>query len=152
MRAVVFKDADVRGQVFVNASQRRIDVAACESAPRRRFIVAHELGHAVLHLIGKHQGGYVDTCTHIRTGGLEPAFPDEEADANRFAGALLMPRTWVQLACQHDAEPASLARTFNVSVDAIVHRLRALERRAVGEVGFLRTGIRHDGAGPLPTG
>jgi hypothetical protein len=75
------------GEIWVNAAEAR------EWPPRRRFTIAHELGHWVMH---RREGQQSLFCRH---GSVEPSERDEsppeqlthEDEANIFAAALLMP-------------------------------------------------------------
>ncbi len=57
---------------------------------RRRFSIAHEIGHWVMHE-GKSQG-YICTAKDLRDYSRSP----EEAEANNFAAALLIPRMFIE--------------------------------------------------------
>lgn len=104
---------DGKVEIFVNAQN---------SAQRRRFSVAHELGHFFLH--------------HDAGGGKELEFVDlrsdcyteKEVEANKFATALLMPEEEVKK--QHDKllfpTANELAKIFNVSKMAMQIRLKEL--------------------------
>lgn len=98
---------------------------------RRTFSIAHELGHLFLHLPADPDARfmrganlYVDNATY-RMG-----YGREEAEANAFAGALLMPRdefrTLFRQAGGDEQGLASLARHFGVSRDAAEVRARVL--------------------------
>jgi hypothetical protein len=77
------------GEIWVNSAEAR------EWPPRRRFTIAHELGHWSLH----RTGGAVWCRSHAvdppDAPRAEPAprreYPPEESEANEFAAALLMP-------------------------------------------------------------
>lgn len=56
---------------------------------RRKFTLAHELGHIV---IPWHTGTIV---SHIDPGEVDIAYREMEAEANRFAAELLMPSAWL---------------------------------------------------------
>src|SRR5262245_54831880 len=76
-------------------AQQRIYVNAIEarrSRGRRRFTVAHELGH--WHLHREAEDTHARFCRSVDVGGESPELrqaPRIEAEANRFAAALLMP-------------------------------------------------------------
>jgi uncharacterized protein DUF955 len=57
---------------------------------RRRFTMAHELGHIAL---AWHVGGMI--CSPVRTA-FDARATEEESEANRFAGALLVPRRFLE--------------------------------------------------------
>jgi hypothetical protein len=85
---------------------------------RRRFSIAHEIGHFVLHPAqARHErGGAVNEATRVR---------EREADA--FAAELLMPERLVRQAALEDgADVRRLADRFEVSVAAMSVRLRRL--------------------------
>lgn len=95
---------------------------------RRRFTLAHEIGHYELH---RGRPLIVDSPVRInlrdRTSGM--ATDHEEMEANRFAAELLMPTTCVldAAAAGRSGEAgeliARLARQFKVSEQAMGYRL-----------------------------
>lgn len=96
-----------------------IHVDKDEPAARQRFTAAHELGHFVLHrdLIGDR----VEDNYLLRSDGLSNSV---EAEANRFAANLLMPRDQVALAMESGIQSAdALAEAFGVSLTAMAIRL-----------------------------
>lgn len=90
-----------------------------EPSTRQRFTAAHELGHFVLHrdVIGEtHQDNYL-----LRAEGLSNA---QEAEANRFAADLLMPRRLISDAMANGNDTVSeLCSLFRVSPTAMSIRL-----------------------------
>lgn len=98
---------------------------------RQRFSMAHELGHYMLH---GQKSIHVDKRTFFRdtrsSHGLEP----EEIDANRFAAALLAPKTLVLKEIESvvdwiDSDKdvlSELARKFEISTTAMGFRLQNL--------------------------
>jgi hypothetical protein len=89
---------------------KRIEIAPC-GFQRRRFMIAHELGH---HFLGKpHESG-----------------PHVETEVNAFAGELLVPGPWLKAALAETTETGALAQRFKVSeqvleIAAKNHRLRS---------------------------
>jgi hypothetical protein len=87
-----------RSEIWVSAEEAR------QWPPRRRFTIAHELGHWVLHQNG--QGSLFCRKGTIDPDGAEagkreeeqerPPLPPIEEEANLFAAALLMPRRTLQ--------------------------------------------------------
>lgn len=71
---------DAKPKILINAS-----------APptRRKFTLAHEIGHII---IPWHTGTIV---SHIDPGEVGAAYLQMEAEANRFAAELLMPTSWL---------------------------------------------------------
>jgi len=98
-----------------------------EPGPRRRFTVAHEIGHHLLHSDG--------AAVLCRPADVETAQASERArerEANRFAAELLMPEAMVREAADRDGpDPIALAARFGVSDVAMGFRLVTL--------GYLQT-------------
>jgi hypothetical protein len=91
---------------------------------RRRFTIAHELGHFLLPLHGANA-----QCAKIDMGILSTDDPKRarEAEANRFAASLLMPRALFmghmrQLGDPEIAHIVKLARDYEVSKEAAARR------------------------------
>lgn len=96
-----------------------IYVNALHSLVRRRFTIAHEIGHLVLHESLIREGIVEDSL--LRAEGFSNAV---EAEANRFAADLIMP--WHLITEQQESGVTSveeLARVFEVSKDAMSIRL-----------------------------
>jgi Zn-dependent peptidase ImmA (M78 family) len=102
-------------------------------AERKRFTLAHELGHMVMKLV---------------------ADIDEEKAAHRFAGAFLMPADVIraEVGAKRSAisigELVALKKRFGVSVQAIAYRcldLGIIEKKAFSELyrEFVKRGWRH---------
>lgn len=114
---------DVSGKILRDkerggSSGYAIYVNALHAPVRRRFTIAHEIGHYVLHrsLIG--DGVEDDGLYRSKlSGGIE-------AEANRFAAELLMPLPLLQnkLDAGEDSV-ANLAETFEVSKSSMSIRL-----------------------------
>jgi hypothetical protein len=97
------------------------------SQGRRRFTVAHELGHWLLHAQRGTKDNYKRFC---RTPDLDPDVESakQEREANEFAAALLMPEEIVSAiapACGFNL--GLLATQFDVSVPALELRLAKLK-------------------------
>jgi hypothetical protein len=93
-----------------------------EPGPRRRFTVAHEVGHHLLHSDG--------AAVLCRPSDVETAQGDvrvREREANRFAAELLMPDAMVRAAADRDGpDPIALSAAFGVSDVAMGFRLVTL--------------------------
>ncbi len=112
-------------------------VNADHSIVRRRFTVAHELGHLILH---SYTGAHADRTFKFRDWRSSEGSAAEEIEANQFAAELLMPRALVLSATrssilQYAPEDnddaferlvADLAQRFQVSRQAMTIRLSAL--------------------------
>lgn len=94
--------------IFVNSSH---------SERRRRFTIAHEIAHFVLHeeIIG--DGLYDDAL--YRSGLSAP----EEVDANKLAADILIPRRILNEFAFASDDVETLAHQFNVSEQAMALRL-----------------------------
>ena len=104
----------------------RIVVAAGDSENRRRFTVAHELGHFVYRgevEANTDQYEYVDERSKLARAGTDPV----EVFANQFAAELLMPEDVLRSAAKH-IPTALLAGRFGVSQEAMTYRLLYLNR------------------------
>jgi hypothetical protein len=85
---------------------------------RRRFTIAHEIGHFVLH---PHRRA------PERGGGVNAAWQLQEREADQFAADLLMPEGLVREAVlEHGDDARRLADQFDVSRQAMQARLRTL--------------------------
>jgi predicted transcriptional regulator len=98
----------------------RVNAAECAAAPmRRRFTIAHEIGHFVLHAPAA-----LGTVFCRVTDEPEPVAKRIEREANRFAAELLMPEEGVRAeASRADCDAAMLADLFQVSEIAMSWRL-----------------------------
>lgn len=113
--------ADLSGMVRKNEdSAGGFDIFVNQDHPevRRRFTIAHEIAHVLLHphLIGD---GITDDA--LLRSGLSNAV---EAQANRFAADILMPRDKLnEYIRAGTTSVAQLARIFNVSEQSMAIRL-----------------------------
>ena len=90
-----------------------------ESPARRRFTVAHEVGHHLLH-----SDGAAVLCRPVDVVGADTGEKARERQANRFAAELLMPEPLVREHADRDGpDPIALAARFEVSDIAMGFRL-----------------------------
>jgi hypothetical protein len=95
-----------------------IIVRASDAYVRRRFTVAHEIAHFVLH---RDQIGDSLTDDELYRSGLSTR---QESEANRFAADILMPRNLiVRYIKDFGSDPQVLASIFKVSEAAMRIRL-----------------------------
>lgn len=128
VRAALFRDPEMHGRISKMQDRTVIEVAALDAANRRRFTIAHEIGHALLHLKDVPHGAYTDMRRQLfRLANVAPLSDPAETSANQFAAALLMPEQWVRAAYERTRNVAELAREFNVSVDAMTFRTKNLD-------------------------
>jgi Zn-dependent peptidase ImmA (M78 family) len=133
-------ESDISGALFREADKAIIGVNAAHTSKRKRFTVAHELGHLLLHdLHARVDHDYPDVhdAPRLRLSALRSRLSSEatdprEIEANRFAAALLMPADPLE---EHlrthrfpltEANILSLAKVFNVSAQAMNYRLMNL--------------------------
>jgi IrrE N-terminal-like domain len=110
-----------RGEIWVNASEAR------EWPPRRRFTIAHELGHWCLHLGAEHAVYCRASVIDSELRGERDSLPLPEEEANAFAAAVLMPAALIReqyAACDRDFD--RLCRKFASSGAAMGRRLHAV--------------------------
>ena len=109
-----------RGEIWVNAEEGR------QWPPRRRFTIAHELGHWHLHR-------RAELPVFCRAAAIEPPAPEApplppaEGEANAFAAAVLMPARLVRE--RYAREPrdfSTLCGMFGASGAAMGRRLHAV--------------------------
>jgi hypothetical protein len=109
---------------------------AARSPRRRRFTIAHEVGHWQLH-VRAGTALVFDRAENIaevgRPGDLPAKLARREGEANAFARELLMPESLVrQQAAETGCNLPALAERFEVSVAAMRLRLRLLGLLPVG--------------------
>jgi len=93
---------------------------------RRRFTIAHEIGHYVL----PHHGAKGSVCGSKDVESWDRSLPGEEAEANVFASELLIPRSLVGPALVGSKPTFQLiremSRLFDVSLTASAFRAMGL--------------------------
>ena len=131
-------DPEVSGLLFRKPDQTVIAVNRDHAETRRRFTIAHELGHLMLHegrpLIVDHA---VRARMNFRDQRSSLATDREEIEANRFAAALLMRPDFIHAQMPNVMKRAlgerptieALARKFKVSPEAMEIRLTNLGLR-----------------------
>jgi Zn-dependent peptidase ImmA (M78 family)/DNA-binding XRE family transcriptional regulator len=110
------------GLIFAHNEGAVIGVNSDHPDTRRRFSVAHELGH---YLLDHHELAPDESRLHIDISeGGTPSFNwRAERAANEFAADLLMPRRLLSREFEHHPKPAVLAGRFEVSELAMGYRL-----------------------------
>lgn len=113
------------GTVVKEGESFRIFVSPFQDEKRRRFTIAHELGHLFLHmgyLINEELWKRQDENVYNRLGSSE-----KEYQANEFAAALLMPKNEYlkkmnEYIIEDKVNTSKIAEYFNVSVAAASNR------------------------------
>jgi Zn-dependent peptidase ImmA (M78 family) len=100
-----------------------------QNKKRRRFTIAHELGHYILH--SKSKSLFIDKNKSVMYRNSESSTGEilKEREANAFAAALLMPIPLIASEIKNlkgDDIVEELAKKFNVSTQAMSFRLSNL--------------------------
>lgn len=129
-------EGDLSGVLIRDINSVIIGVNSLHADTRKRFTIAHELGHFFLH---KGEPVHIDRGFRVnfRNGNSSLAVDFEEVEANAFAAALLMPekklKTIVRgklregIDLEDSKELKKIANQFGVSQQALIIRLMKLE-------------------------
>ena len=133
-------EGDVSGVLAIKGAAKHIIVNSLHHANRRRFTIAHEIGHLQLHHKDRDRLFIDKQLTIYQRVGTAATYaapnstttPEEEREANRFASALLMPAEHVRrIATEVDLfdelDVSRLAAFFEVSEQAMSIRLQQLD-------------------------
>ncbi|MFI5396698.1 MAG: ImmA/IrrE family metallo-endopeptidase [Candidatus Binatia bacterium] len=124
-----FGDETVHGLLAKREGRATIYVNTDDSPVRKRFTIAHELGHLILHLIER-EGQIIDNADNFRTTfDPDAAWNDarrREWEANVFASELLMNGDLVHRKWREIRDAEGMARWFQVSRQAMDLRLDGL--------------------------
>ncbi len=108
------------GAIIRSESTNYILVNKSDSLRRQNFTIAHELGHLIMH-------GEENNANHIDCRDSIFNNTENELQANEFAGALLMPSSWLELIINEITDDnQELASMFDVSLQAIEVRRKKL--------------------------
>lgn len=126
--------SDVSGVLISKDGAVTICVHKPHHPNRKRFTVAHEIGHHVLrHQFEPGEHVHVDRgmLVSMRSAKSANGVDAKEIEANQFAAALLMPTTAVRTEIQRfsvadEKTIVEVARRFRVSAQAMTIRLAAL--------------------------
>ena len=136
------EDGGIDGFLYREGSTVVIGVNRDHAAVRRRFTIAHELGHLLLH--ERQDQVHVDRGfrVRLRSGVSSEGTDRDEMEANRFAAELLMPIDFLRTDLKRmefdlaDGEDLrGLAKRYGVSTQAFAIRLNGLgySIAAIGE-------------------
>jgi Zn-dependent peptidase ImmA (M78 family) len=127
---------EISGLLVRTANATHICVATAQSEVRRRFTIAHEIGHHVLgHQFESGSHVHVDRGNYISQRGVRASegVDPKEIEANQFAAHVLMPTALVRSEVKRlggeplfDGQVEELARSFKVSEQAMTIRLATL--------------------------
>jgi hypothetical protein len=125
LRVVVRRGLGVSGALLPAA--RTVMLDAGERAARRRFTLAHEIGHWVCQCANGETRPIF--CRQAHPGPQEAA-DRWEREANNFAAALVMPEAVVRRWWAFRPDPGELAARLGVSPEAMLWRLYNLGIRS----------------------
>lgn len=119
---------EVSGLIFRNDKGKySIFINEKDSENRKRFTLAHELGHFFLHKEYLESNGYImDSQSAVLFRITDNPNEEKEQEANLFAAELLMPERLVTKAWLTTKDTDELAKIFKVSVLAMSYRLTNL--------------------------
>ena len=125
-----FADNSLAGLIAKRGDHAQILVEQSDPPYRKRFSIAHELGHHFMHL--PNDGQIVDKRVDMfrekqPTAAAWSEQRNREIEANWFAAALLMPEELVRERWAENPSVIVLARLFNVSEEAMGYRIDALD-------------------------
>lgn len=125
-----FSEGNLSGMVARRGTYVQILVNQADQPYRKRFTIAHEIGHYLLHL-REGDGEFADHETDLfrLESGEETHLPSarsQEIEANRFASALLMDEDLVRGQWPAVRSVKAMARLFNVSESAMGIRVGTL--------------------------
>lgn len=129
-------------RLAVHNGRGRVRIPAGEHSGRRRFSIAHELGHLCLH---RHE---LQACSEADFNDWH-SDSSKESEANAFAAELLLPTSLLHRRCEADVNFAAvreIARDFDVSLTAASVRFVELSPEpcalALSEAGAIKWILR----------
>lgn len=125
-------DDELSGMSFVKNDIRYVIVNSAHHVNRRRFTMAHEIGHHIMHADYLTKNVHVDTGILRRDELSSEGVYSKEVAANAFAAELLMPKTqmgrFASLDLSDESRVIAAAKMFGVSVAAFTYRVSNLAR------------------------
>lgn len=129
----ILKDSTISGFLFNDSVQPIIGVNAEQSETRKRFTIAHELGHFILH----NQKMTINRRPiQFRDARSEEGIHEDEIEANHFAACILLPKEKVEsyleknhhheVGQEEDSFMVEMSKKFNVSMQSLILRLNSL--------------------------
>lgn len=121
----VFSDAYLSGMVAKRGDKKSVLVNNNDSLVRKRFTIAHELGHCILHL--QNEGEFIDSTKDLFRSEDDSSHDDyREVEANEFAAAILMDADMIRETWSKYRDAGDMAQLFRVSEAAMSVRLKTL--------------------------
>jgi len=129
VQEVEFEDEDhkdVSGMIEYKDNKFIISVNKFDTEARKRFTIAHELAHRILHFEEIKKDAFVDYRRSIAWYDDEAKIK-KEIQANMLAASILMPKNiFIKYCKELGADVENLANIFKVSRKAAVTRLESL--------------------------
>jgi len=125
-------DSELSGMIYIKKKRPIIGVNALHHPNRRRFTIAHECGHLILHKAQIAKEVHIDKAfPMLMRNSVSAAGVDEmEIEANLFAAELLMPTSFLTDALGNEpfdiddeSVISALSKSFKVSSSAMRFRL-----------------------------
>ena len=116
-----FRNNNVAGKIVFSNDEKAIYVNKNDIPVRKKFTVAHEIGHFVLH-----HGGGDGNFRMVDYRGMNEGFDQREWEANQFAASLLMPKEMTERKWRELQDVDDLAAEMGVSKMAAAIRLMNL--------------------------
>jgi Zn-dependent peptidase ImmA (M78 family) len=120
---------EISGLLLRSNEETVIGVEKTQSVARKRFTIAHELAHLLLHR-GKELRVDREFRVNLRSANSSTAEDVEEIESNAFAAALLMPESFLRrdmrdlvLDIDDAKQVGELAKRYQVSAQAMTFRL-----------------------------
>jgi Zn-dependent peptidase ImmA (M78 family) len=129
-----------QGLSYRSAEGAVIKLSATLPEPRKRFTLAHEIGHLYFQRDDQHDPAH-------RAPAPQGPTRTEEGWCQNFAGDLLMPPAWLRVELEDVDDPSierlqALAQRYEVSIEALVHQLA---RRRLWPTPIFFSKRRHGG-------
>jgi Zn-dependent peptidase ImmA (M78 family) len=129
--SATFTDTNLSGAIYKDNDQFKIYVNKNHPITRKRFTIAHEIGHYISALSGSHSAKqlfsdnqcFEDYNISYRKNGL---FSEAETEANEIAAQILMPEIDVKHFTEQKLSIEEMAERFFVSQAAMSIRLYSL--------------------------
>lgn len=115
-----FRDESISGLII--PKNKEIHIARKDSYERKRFSIAHEIGHYVLHYNFGRDAENKEYVSY-RNSYSSLGFSIKEIEANHFATALLMPEYELKKIWKEEKDLENIARIMEVSIMALSIRL-----------------------------
>jgi Zn-dependent peptidase ImmA (M78 family) len=121
---------EMSGVLVVENKRGIIGFNPSHPSVRKRFTIAHEIGHYLLHVKQSQSRLFIDRYVYRRDDQSATGHDQEEVEANAFAAAFLMPEQLLREELKkHAFDPddedalSALADLFGVSTSAMSYRL-----------------------------